>query len=154
MTRAPFQGVTQSDYRLFHPEKKLGIVILAIRTDKPQAELYLYDAKKELGQLKWQAHRELSGTIHKQIDKILNKSSISLGDVKGIVCFKGPGSFTGLRIGLSVANALAYVTNIPIVARKGDDWLEQGIKNLQAGKNDKIAVPYYDRLAATTQPKK
>jgi len=129
------------------------VIILAIRTDKPQAELYLYDRSKKLDQQKWQAHRELSGTIHKQIDKLLNRSSISLNEIDGIVCFKGPGSFTGLRIGLTVANALAYAQNIPIVARKGDDWLEKGINHLLAGKTDKIATPYYDRPAVTSAQK-
>lgn len=129
------------------------MLVLAIRTDKPQAELYLYNDKKEGGQLKWQAHLKLSKTIHVQIDKLLNKSSISLKDIDGIVCFKGPGSFTGLRIGLTVANALAYSQNIPIVARKDDDWLKKGIIDLKPGKNDKIATPFYDRPAATSAHK-
>ncbi len=129
------------------------MIILGIKTDKPEAELYLYDDKKELGQLKWQAHRELSTTIHKQIDKILNKSSISLKDVAGIACFKGPGSFTGLRIGLTVANTLAYIQNIPIVACQGDDWLKKGVADLQASKTDKTATPFYDRPAATSTQK-
>lgn len=130
------------------------MIILGVRTDKPEAELYLYDGEKQLGQLKWQAHLELSKTIHSKIQEILNLLSISWNDIEGIVCFKGPGSFTGLRIGLSVANTLAYANHVPIVARRGEDWLEKGIVNLQAGKNDKIATPYYDRPAATTPPKK
>ncbi len=156
------------------------MIILGLRTDKPEAELYLYDGQKKLAGKKWQAHRELAETIHKQVDKILNPGTknsklhnpitdysaqvlvrgkqvnykYSLSDIKGIVCFKGPGSFTGLRIGLSVANALAYANKIPIVAQCGNDWLEKGIVNLQAGKNDKAALPHYDRPAATTLPRK
>ena len=126
------------------------MIILGLRTDKPEAELYLYKDQHLLDELKWPAHLELSKTIHKQMDKLLNRSSISLKDVEGIVCFQGPGSFTGLRIGLSVANTLAYANSIPVVAKRGDDWLESGIKDLLAGKNDKIAVPYYDRPAATS----
>jgi len=129
------------------------MIVLAIRTDKPQAELYLYDGKKELGKARWQAHRELSATIHKRIDKISAAADQALDDIDGIVCFKGPGSFTGLRIGLTVANSLAYAQNIPIVARRGDDWLKKGINDLATGKNDKIATPYYDRPAATSTQK-
>jgi tRNA threonylcarbamoyladenosine biosynthesis protein TsaB len=187
MTRTTSQGVPQSDYRLLHPEKRQGTVILAMRTDKPEAELYLFDLKssavksfatreEQLEQkshflpgamrnpggvsyrpkvaIKWQAHRELSNTIHFKIKEILNTLSISLDEIEGIVCFEGPGSFTGLRIGLSVANALAYSYNIPIVARSGEKWLETGTKDLIAGKNDKIALPKYDRPAATTPPRK
>ncbi|OVE79290.1 tRNA (adenosine(37)-N6)-threonylcarbamoyltransferase complex dimerization subunit type 1 TsaB [bacterium G20] len=129
------------------------MLIVAIRTDKPEAELYLYNDENQLGQIKWQAHRELSNTIHKQINKLLMLQGLSLQQIEGIVCFKGPGSFTGLRIGLTVANALAYAQNIPIVGRRGENWLEAGIKDLLAGKNDKIATPYYDRPAAATLPR-
>lgn len=128
------------------------MTILAIRTDKPVAELYLYDVKgqtshKELTSLKWRAHLELSKTIHKKIDELLSSQGQTLREIEGIVCFKGPGSFTGLRIGLTVANSLAYAQNMPIVARKGENWLKKGIVDLQAGENDKIATPYYDRPA-------
>lgn len=130
------------------------MIILAMRTDKPEAELYLYKDKVELGEIEWQAHRELSDTLHSKIKEILNTSSILLDEIEGIVCFEGPGSFTGLRIGLSVANALAYSCSIPIVARGGEKWLETGSQDLMAGKNDKIALPKYDRPAATTPPRK
>lgn len=130
------------------------MIILALRTDKPEAELYLYKDQQFLGELKWQAHLELSKTINRQIKKLLNKSRISLKDLGGIVCFAGPGSFTGLRIGLSVANALAYTNGIAVIAKRGDNWLKKGISDLLAGKNDKIATPFYDRPAATTPPKK
>ena len=138
------------------------MIVLVLRTDKPEAELGLYENEKQVAYVKWQAHRELSETIHLKIKEILKpsttlrsgKSSASLSDVGGIVVFKGPGSFTGLRIGLSVANALAYAQDIPIVAKTGQKWIETGIKDLQAGKNDKIALPKYDRPVATTPPKK
>ena len=134
------------------------MIILVIRTDRPEAELYLYDGLKKLAEKKWQAHRKLAETIHKKIKELLEGQSLSEGlsfqDIEGIVCFAGPGSFTGLRIGLSVANALAYAQNIPIVASAGDNWIEQGVNGLLAGKNDKIALPIYGLPAATTSPKK
>ncbi len=130
------------------------MIVLAIRTDKPEAELYLYEANKKLAELKWQAHRELSDTIHIKLKEILNKSSISYKDIEGIVIYKGPGSFTGLRIGASVGNALAYSLAVPIVASTGQNWVEDGIKALQKGQNDKIAIPKYGAPARTTKPRK
>jgi tRNA threonylcarbamoyladenosine biosynthesis protein TsaB len=129
-------------------------MILALRTDKPQAELYLYDGPKELAEIKWPAHRELAETLNSKIEEILNKSSISYNDLDGIAVFQGPGSFTGLRIGLSVANALAYAKNIPIVATSGEDWINDAVKDLQAGKNDKVAIPKYGAAANITKPRK
>lgn len=130
------------------------MIILSLRTDKPEAEIGLFDDSKKLAYEVWEAHRSLAETIHTKIEEMLNKSSISLKDVKGIVAFQGPGSFTGLRIGLSVANALAYSLNIPVVARQDPEWLEQGITDLLAGRNHKIAQAHYGQEAKTTEPKK
>lgn len=128
--------------------------ILALRTDKPEAELYIFDGDKKLAELKWQAHLKLAETLNSKIEEILNKSSISYEDLGGLAVFKGPGSFTGLRIGMSVANALAYGLDIPIVAKGGENWLEQSIKKLQNGQNDKIAAPEYGAPVNITRPKK
>ena|SRR3990167_4499246 len=145
--------------------------ILAIRTDKPVAELYVYEGQKKLAETRWQADRQLAETIHTEIKKILdpdkkllNKSSnfneagllrqLDLSDIEGIVVYKGPGSFTGLRIGISVANALAYGLKIPIIAESGENWIQHGIKSLMAGQDDRIAQPDYGSPPKTTKPKK
>ncbi len=128
--------------------------ILALRTDKPEAELYLYDDDKKLTEIKWDAHLKVAETLNSKIEEILNKLSISYDELDGIAIFKGPGSFTGLRIGISVANALAYAQSIPIVARSGENWRKQAIKDLQTGKNDKIAALDYGAAAHITMPKK
>jgi len=128
--------------------------ILAIRTDKPEAELYIYDNQTKTAEIKWRAHLKLSETLNSKIEEILNKLSISYTDLDGIAVFKGPGSFTGLRIGITVANTLAYSFSIPIVASDGPDWIKKSINALANGKNDKIAIPEYGSEAHTTQPRK
>jgi tRNA threonylcarbamoyladenosine biosynthesis protein TsaB len=128
--------------------------ILALRTDKPKAELYLYEDKNKLIEVKWQAHRQLAETLNSNIEEILNKSSISYDQLNGIAIYKGPGSFTGLRIGMSAANALAYGLELPIVTAGGDDWRQTAIKDLLRGKNYKIAIPDYGSPAHTTTPRK
>lgn len=130
------------------------MITLALRTDKPEAELYLYDNEKMLDETKWQAHLKLAETLNSKIDEILNKSSISYKDLDGIAIYKGPGSFTGLRIGMSVANALAYSQAIPIVARGTNSWLAEAIQALKAGRSDKVAAPEYGAPAHITKPKK
>lgn len=130
------------------------MIILTIRTDKPEAEIGLYEDGKQLAYESWEAHRQLSVTIHTKIDEVLKRGGKSLHDIRGIVCFQGPGSFTGLRIGLTLANTLAYALGVPIVARQDPGWLETGIADLLAGKNDKLAQPEYGAEAHITAQKK
>lgn len=129
------------------------MIVLTIRTDKPEAEIGLYDGSEQLAYEVWPAHRELSDTIHKKIKALLEGQGKEIKDLDGIVCFKGPGSFTGLRIGLTVADSLAYGLQIPIVSAMGD-WIEEGIKRLEAGENERIALPHYGAPVHITQQKK
>jgi len=131
------------------------MLILTIRTDNPVAEVGLYDGEAKLQYETWHAHRELSITLHTKIMEILKKQGKTLQDLQGIVCFQGPGSFTGLRIGLTVADALSYgLNNLPIVATMEENWIETGIARLLAGENDQIALPHYGAAPNITQQKK
>ena len=129
-------------------------MILAIRTDQKESYIGLYDGKQITAETTWQAHRELSDTLLKTIESELNSVGKDWSDISGIVIFKGPGSFTGLRIGATVANTLANSQSVPIVGTNGDDWLESGIQRLQKAENDKIVTPEYGGEANITKPKK
>lgn len=48
------------------------------------------------------------------VEKLLKASSLTIHDITQIEVFAGPGSFTGLRVGVSVANTLATLLEIPI----------------------------------------
>ena len=48
----------------------------------------------------------------------LIKKIVDTSDIKGIEVETGPGSFTGLRVGVSVANALGFALNIPVNGKK------------------------------------
>lgn len=130
------------------------MLIVTIRTDKPEAELGLYDGEKQLQYETWEAYRELSNTIHKKLAALLESQSKKLEDLQGVVCFQGPGSFTGLRIGLTVGNALAYGLSIPVKGAMGDDWIKRGITALQNGESDERVLPEYGAEAHITMPKK
>lgn len=130
------------------------MITLTIRTDKPDSEIGLYDDDKQLVYETWQAHRKLAETIHTKIDGLLNEANLELKDLQAVAAYKGPGSFTGLRIGLSVANALAYSLEIPIVSGTGEDWRQTAIKRLQDGQDEAAALPEYGAAAHITAPKK
>ena len=129
-------------------------MILTIRTDNPQAEIGLYNSGVQLSYHKWQADRKLAKELLGVIRDELKKQSADWKDISGVVAFQGPGSFTGLRIGLTVANSIAYGQNIPIVAAQGDDWVTDGIKRLDDHETDRMVLPHYGAEANITMPKK
>src|SRR5574344_1710153 len=49
------------------------------------------------------------------IDEMFNESNLSLDDINLLVCCIGPGSFTGIRIGVATVKAFADVKNIPCI---------------------------------------
>ena len=80
-----------------------------------------------------------------------------VGDVKnisGIGIMRGPGSFTGLRIGMAVANTLADGLGVPIVGETGDSWRESALGRLSSGEDDQVILPFYGGDAHITKPKK
>ena len=60
-------------------------------------------------------NNDLSKITLSVIDDMFSRLSISKRDIKRIVCVNGPGSFTGLRIGVTIAKVWAYSLNIDIV---------------------------------------
>jgi len=107
----------------------------------------------------WDAGHSLSSEIIEKMDSLYQKAGITLADTKKIVVNTGPGSFTGLRIGLSIANALAYALNIPIAGivcpKNYEDLMEKGIKSLEGrNKFGGAVLPEYGSEPNITKPKK
>lgn len=129
------------------------MIILTIRTDKPEAELGLYTNDKQLAYLKWQAHRKLAESIHLKIKALLSQNNFKFDQIDAVAIYKGPGSFTGLRIGLTVANAIADSLQVPIVSNGGVDWVNKSLSRLASGDNEGIALPHYGAPPHITQQK-
>jgi tRNA threonylcarbamoyladenosine biosynthesis protein TsaB len=128
-------------------------MILTVRTDNPQAELGLYQDDEQLAYKSWQAHRLLAETIHLTAKELLVSLGKEWKDVTGVVFYKGPGSFTGLRIGAAFGNAIATANNIPASAQNGEDWIQKGLKALQNGDSGPV-LPEYGSEPKVTIPKK
>lgn len=52
------------------------------------------------------------------IDTLLKRNKVNLGDIKGITVATGPGSFTGLRVGVAIANALSFFLEVSLNGKK------------------------------------
>lgn len=128
-------------------------MIILLDTSSPTVHLVVVDGEQRTA-YEWEAHRELAKGLLGWIETSLGNHGAALNDITAIGVFKGPGSFTGLRIGMAVMNTLADSLAIPIVATTGDAWLTDALERLQDGQNDNIALPLYDREANITKPRK
>lgn len=128
-------------------------MILFLKTDTPVCELSIQNNAGR-HDFTWEAGRKLSSGLMEFIENSLKSQQVHWHDLTGIVVFRGPGSFTGLRIGATVANTIAYSQNIPIVGVTGDQWQQEAMTRLKAGENDRIVLPEYGRPARITQPRK
>lgn len=128
-------------------------MILAIRTDKPEAELYLYDGDRQIDSYSWLAERNLAAELLPKLQDLLMKNSIKQKDLTAIIIYTGSGSFTGLRIGTTVANSLAYSLKITIVEAKDEDWLIAGLQTIKTSKLGSYVVPKYNAEPNITKPK-
>jgi tRNA threonylcarbamoyladenosine biosynthesis protein TsaB len=52
------------------------------------------------------------------VEELLKENSLHLEDISEIEVNPGPGSFTGIRVGLSIANTLGFLLNIPVNGNK------------------------------------
>ena len=102
----------------------------------------------------WQADRTLARDMLAYMRDRLVEHDVTLDDIEGIGVFRGPGSFTGLRIGMTVLNTLAQANRVAIVGELGNDWEEKCLERLLRGDNDHIVLPEYGGDAHVTKPRK
>ncbi len=128
-------------------------MILYLRTDQPIAVIGLHDGTASVIEKSWEAHRRLALELPGAIEDLVAEHGAWAG-ITGIAVFKGPGSFTGLRIGATVANTIAYARALPIIGETGDDWLHKAVQQLVAGHDGSIVLPHYGADPHITQQKK
>lgn len=77
--------------------------------------------------------------LHVFIEDILKEARITVQDLKAIAISKGPGSYTGLRIGVSAAKGLCYALQIPLISVDTLQVLAQKVTQ-----NDGLIIPMID----------
>ena len=88
-----------------------------------------------------------------KIDNFLTGNNLGIKDIDLIGAVLGPGSYTGLKIGLTIANTLAWALNIPVAGmnkKEFDSYQDLAEKLEDQNDNNKfehIIEPYYDRAA-------
>ena len=96
--------------------------ILAIDTATQVSSVAVLKEGRLLAELTMQGKLTHSETLLPHIEQVLKMAAVAKEELTGIAVSNGPGSFTGLRIGLAAAKAMSYVLGIPLV----------GVSTLQA----------------------
>lgn len=144
-------------------------MILAINTAQDKKSLALFWPGKIKKVISWQSNQ--TDPLEK-IEKILKpacrpastrgerdrSNKHDLKDIKLIVVNRGPGSFTGSRVGVAIANALSFSLEVPIVGlvnKNNHDALSLAKKGYQnRGKAEfKPVFPYYGKKPNITKPR-
>ncbi|NOQ18008.1 MAG: tRNA (adenosine(37)-N6)-threonylcarbamoyltransferase complex dimerization subunit type 1 TsaB [Dehalococcoidales bacterium] len=88
---------------------------LAIDTSTDTASLALTKDGKVYAELTWCCGRNHSVQLLPRLANLLSQAGLSPDSLSGIIVARGPGSYNGLRVGISTAKGLAFSLRIPIV---------------------------------------
>jgi tRNA threonylcarbamoyl adenosine modification protein YeaZ len=108
----------------------------------------------------WKAKTHQSEELLPAIDKLLKQNKVKTENLGLIIVCIGPGSFTGIRIGVATANAFAFGLDVPVIGVKKEEnitaVIKKGMESYKSKKykKDGIASPFYDKAPNITTPKK
>lgn len=88
---------------------------LFLDTSSHNLVIALYEDSKKIYELIEDANNKVSSTLLVKIDEVLKKCNLEIKDIDEIYAVNGPGSFTGVRIGLTFAKVTAYSLNKKVV---------------------------------------
>jgi tRNA threonylcarbamoyladenosine biosynthesis protein TsaB len=137
-----------------------GGFLLALDTSGPTARIALTDGRGQPLHSDERTSLRHSATLLPLCHELLGRAGITVADLRAIACGSGPGSFTGLRVGLAVAKGLALAFDLPLVlvpsltalaldlaAAPGGDLL---VPCIDAGKGEVYAQPFRREPAGPT----
>lgn len=126
--------------------------ILAIDTASRWTAIALYDEAQQqlLAEKGWTATLRQTVELAPAIEKLLNDCQLTPADLTALAVAIGPGSYTGLRIGMGVARGLALVHDLPIAAIQTHDIVAAKIPRyeqpllvgVEAGRKRVLIAPY------------
>ena len=134
-------------------------LMLAIDTSTRAVGVALYDGYQTLGEYIWETRDHHTVELAPAVDKALSNSGCNMSDLGAVAVATGPGSFTGLRIGLALAKGIAMSAKIPLVGVPTLDALAHAQNSgklpiaavLKAGRG-RLAVAWYRKPSTKIKP--
>ncbi len=134
-------------------------MLLAIDTSTRNVGVALYDGVRVVSESIWSSQDYHTVELAPAVAEILRRAGVNMVNLKALAVALGPGSFTGLRIGLALAKGLALALQIPLIGIPSLDALAaaQPVKEiplvaaLQAGRG-RLAIGWYHNESGTWRP--
>lgn len=121
--------------------------VLGLDTTRKKACLYIFDTEKNIDyRLELDEKLKHSESLFLYIEKALTECDLQLNDFDYFACVVGPGSFTGIRVGLSVIKGFKKVYDKNVVTFNSFEFLKYGIKNGYILLNSTINSVYYSEI--------
>ena len=114
--------------------------VLALDSTAGVASVALTDGERLLGETTIDNGNTHSETLLPMIEELLNRFSLSPSDIELYACTAGPGSFTGVRIGVSTVKGLAFATNTPCVGVSTLESLAHNLIGFGVGEDNGVIV--------------
>ena len=112
-------------------------LLLALSTAEQGASLALFDNDSPVSTSFWSSRQTHSMRLMAMLEQVLHhQAGVALADIDGFIAARGPGSFTGLRIGISVIQGLAYAVSKPVAGISSLD----GIAYRFASSQERVCV--------------
>lgn len=90
-------------------------ILLTIQTASPAGSLAITDGERLLAEINLDVRRTPTEWLLQSIEDLLAKANLAKGDLEAIGVVRGPGSFTGLRVGLATAKGLSLAAGCPLL---------------------------------------
>ena len=117
------------------------MITLAIDSSSKTATAALFKDGSLLGEITLNNKKEHSVILMSIIEDLINFNKLTIQNIDGYIVSKGPGSFTGLRIGIATIKGLSFGSNKPYVSVSSLDALAYSVANF-----DGIICPIMDAL--------
>jgi tRNA threonylcarbamoyladenosine biosynthesis protein TsaB len=90
-------------------------MLLAVDTSTAQVGLALYNGAQVIAEYMWRSSQRHTVELAPAIPELLTRCGLTMDDIRALGVALGPGSFTSLRVGLSLVKGLALARHLPLV---------------------------------------
>lgn len=132
--------------------------VIAIDTSSDRAGVALFDGQ-HASVLAWNAHRNHTVDTLTQIDHLVRLAGLQLHQLDGVAVATGPGSFSALRVGLSIAKGFSFSLSLPLAGVPTTDaiaaplaWSERSVVAVMTAGRDRVVWSRYESDGSSDGP--